>query len=1118
MHQPLELLPLVGRTTFDRGMAYARAHRAVVTRHDPALHEVTGKVEGSGRNLYSVIVEYGLTRNGVIDDFSSFCSCPVQHDCKHGVALLATALEQDRLATKRRTPTVSSWRRTLEDVFPDPAARALEPLALAFRFRAPGEENPRRKPSGYFGRYTTERGELSARAMRRGKRNNWIATGAAWIDILRGAPADAPREQIEALGALARLAQTADPYSYGTPTWLPLHTLRGRALWTALDDIAAAGVHLHTEEGAEVELARNAARAEIAVADRASHAEEEDDDARPGEVTVSAVVTRTEALRDTLLVGEPTSGVAGRDEDGRLVLVPLAHPATRAWVELHRRGTVRVPAAERELFERTILPRIAREDWVGLGGYEPAAPPAPTLVVRVRMLIHDLGSAPRATVELEWRYGGPHAPFALTYTLPADPRSTARDSAAEGELLRSAATAMSPLPVLLGNAGTPREEAVVVGHGVVTLVEEVLPALEVLDGVELDLPEEELPAYRDLGEPTIDVAVTGSQRDWFDLEVRLRLADREVPIGLVITALVRGEKTLFLEDGGYVALDRPELDRLRGLLEEGRSLQDARRAGLRVNRLNLSWWEELEALGVIDHQITAWLDRLRNATVDGPPPPLPEGLTATLRPYQRAGYEWLARLRRNGLGGVLADDMGLGKTLQALAMILDARQTPADTMPDGGTGPDGGAAARGPWLVVAPTSVVPNWAAEAARFTPDLRVVAVNATEKRRGVPLSAMAEGADVIVTSYALFRLEFSDYQELAPAGLVLDEAQAVKNRQSKAFALAKTLDAGVTFAITGTPMENDLSELWAMFALTAPGLLGTPHQFHELYAAPIERGNGVELGLLERLRRRIAPFLLRRTKEEVTPELPAKQEQILSVELAPAHRRVYAQHLSRERQRVLGLVADLEHNRVEVLSALTRLRQLAIDASLVDPANADVPSSKLDVLLPLLREAAAEGHRVLVFSQFTRYLKLIAGRLEAEGLAFSYLDGTTRRRAEVIRGFAEGTQPVFLISLKAGGVGLNLAMADYCVLADPWWNPATEAQAVDRAHRIGQTRTVMVYRLVAKDTIEEKVMALQDSKRALVAGVLGTADDAAPAPAGSSRSRAARLTAEDVRELLG
>lgn len=1074
MSAPIELVALVGPHAYNAGAAYQRQHRARVRRHDAEAGVVVGHVEGSGRNLYATTVYYQRSRHGTINEFDGQCSCPVRVDCKHSVALLLAALAE----TTRQRPQLGQWRALLEAAFPDPQLETPSALALEFDLQVSPESDQRWGPSGTF----------QARALKVGRRGAWVATGATWSDLNRSAVPDADDDQVAALQALLALT-VASSYGYGLPTWLQLGQVATRGLWPALADVAASGVQLLDSARRPAVLWQEPARPEVVLA----HGPEESATTTVADLQVRAEITLPGGLRLTelLLLGQPAHGVVGRDDAGVLHLLPFDQPAATPWLRLRERGTVTVPVRERALFERTLLPRIARTRWRSESGYEPEAPAHPVLVVSVRALASTHGSTPRLVTQLGWRYGAADSDFPYRPSFAADPRDPLRDGTAERLLLARAAGALERLPALLGRDGSPLAEAVVSGHDVVVLLDEVTPALCALADVEVDLPAE-LPVFTDLGDVTIALEVTARERDWFDLEVQLRLADREIEVGRVIAALGRGERTLFLDDGGYVDLDRPELDRLRALLEEGRALTDRRAERVRVSRLDLSWWEELEALGVIDRQAQEWLETLRAATTQGDPPPLPQGLRAELRPYQRAGYDWLARLRRNGLGGVLADDMGLGKTLQILAMILDAVEQ--------------GTTAEHPFIVVAPTSVVGNWAAEAARFAPDLRVATVTATQARRRTPLAEVAAGCDVVITSYALFRLEHEEYAALEPVGLVLDEAQHVKNRQSKAFALAKTLGAPMTFVVTGTPMENHLGELWAMFALAAPGLLGTPQQFHEFYAAPIERGNGGDQ--LARLRHRIAPFLLRRTKEAVAPELPPKQEQVLEVELAPAHRRVYQRHLQRERQRVLGLLADMDTNRVEVLSALTRLRQLAIDASLVDPEYASVPSSKLEALLELLAEAAAEGHRVLVFSQFTRYLRKIAARLESTGVAYSYLDGSTTRRPEVIREFAEGEAPVFLISLKAGGVGLNLAMADYCVLADPWWNPAAEAQAVDRAHRIGQTRSVMVYRMVATGTIEEKVMALQEAKRALVAGVLGGTGDGAA-------SRA--LTAEDVRALL-
>ncbi len=400
--------------------------------------------------------------------------------------------------------------------------------------------------------------------------------------------------------------------------------------------------------------------------------------------------------------------------------------------------------------------------------------------------------------------------------------------------------------------------------------------------------------------------------------------------------------------------------------------------------------------------------------------------------------------------------------------------------------------------------MVGNWAAEAERFAPDLKVVPVSETVARAGRDLGELARGADAVVTSYTLLRIDFEAYAALGWSGLLLDEAQNTKNHQSKIYQCARRLPAPVKIAVTGTPLENNLMELWALLSITAPGLFPSPVKFRDFYARPIEKQGDAEL--LAQLRRRIRPLVKRRTKEQVAGDLPAKQEQVLEVELHPQHRKVYQTHLQRERQKVLGLIGDMNAHRFTIFRSLTLLRQLSLHAGLVDDAHRDLASSKIDALLEHLREVAAGGHRALVFSQFTGFLSLVRERLDAEGLPFCYLDGRTRNRQAVIDRFKSGAVPVFVISLKAGGFGLNLAEADYCFLLDPWWNPATEAQAVDRAHRIGQTRNVMVYRLVARDTIEEKVMALKARKAKLFADVMDQ---------GNIFSTA--LNAEDIRGLL-
>lgn len=469
-------------------------------------------------------------------------------------------------------------------------------------------------------------------------------------------------------------------------------------------------------------------------------------------------------------------------------------------------------------------------------------------------------------------------------------------------------------------------------------------------------------------------------------------------------------------------------------------------------------------------------------------------------------------MRQHRLGGILADDMGLGKTVQVLALLAQAiaeHEQRADHTE------------FAPFLVVAPTSVVGNWAQEAARFVPGAKVVTITESTSKSGTSIAELVQGAHLVLTSYALFRLDEDGYIEFgnhvpenteddAPpragwGALILDEAQFVKNTKTRAWKVARALNAQVKLAITGTPMENNLMELWALLAIVADGLFPSARMFRDLYARPAESSEDPQV--IEKLRRRVRPLMLRRTKDVVAADLPEKNDVRVNVPLTTAHRHIYDMHLQRERQKVLGLLEDMDKNRFTIFQSLTLLRRLALDATLIDPDEyAGVASAKLEYLVEHLPSLLGDGHRVLVFSQFTGYLHTIAERLQTEGIDYLYLDGTTRNRPQVLKDFAEGAAPVFLISLKAGGFGLNLTEADHCFIMDPWWNPAAEQQAVDRIHRLGQERDVHVYRLVAEGTIEEKVMDLKASKAALFDAVVND---------GSFAS--SRVDAEQIRELF-
>jgi superfamily II DNA or RNA helicase len=536
----------------------------------------------------------------------------------------------------------------------------------------------------------------------------------------------------------------------------------------------------------------------------------------------------------------------------------------------------------------------------------------------------------------------------------------------------------------------------------------------------------------------------------------------------VIRAWRDGLPLVPLDGGGWAPLPGDWLDRYGARIAD---LLSAKRDDGKVETAALPALVEL--CDELDHPRPAGYGRLA-PLIEGferiPEATLPGDLGAELRHYQHQGVSWLCFLRDAGLGAVLADDMGLGKTLQALCAL------------------------RGHTLVVCPRSVVHNWAEEIRRFRPGLRVATYHGTRR-------AIDAEADVTLTTYAILRLDAEALSERRWDTVILDEAQAIKNPDSQVARAAYELDAGFRMALSGTPVENRLDELWSQLHFTNRGLLGGRSAFDERFAKPIAGG---EPGAAERLRRKIRPFVLRRLKKEVAPELPPRIEAVLYCELEEQERNVYEAVRAATRKEVVTRLAE-GGSVLAALEALLRLRQAACHPSLV-PGQFAATSAKIDRLVGVLADAAADGHKALVFSQWTSLLDLVEPHLQREGIAFLRLDGSTRDRGAVVAGFQDDKgPPVMLISLKAGGTGLNLTAADHVFLLDPWWNPAVEDQAADRAHRIGQDKPVMVYRLVAKDTVEEGILALQDRKRQLAEAALGAA------------GQAAAITREDLLALL-
>ncbi len=520
--------------------------------------------------------------------------------------------------------------------------------------------------------------------------------------------------------------------------------------------------------------------------------------------------------------------------------------------------------------------------------------------------------------------------------------------------------------------------------------------------------------------------------------------------------------------GGYLRLpaDRmlPIFSGLAFLLT-----QDAK--AVRVSKLLAAG---LGLMGIEDWQGLDRLEGLREtlASVHSPRTVnLPDTLHATLRPYQVVGLSWLQWLSEHGFGGVLADDMGLGKTLQTIAHIACEHRA---------------GRLENPCLVVCPTSLAPNWSDEFARFAPDLRVVVLHGAQRHQ---LREEADAAQVVITTYSLLSRDEEWLLDRKWHMVVLDEAQTLKNSKTQARAVAQKIPSRLRLALTGTPLENHLGELWSLFDLLVPGLLGTQRHFHRCIRPRIEKLGDEDLR--NRLREVVAPFLLRRTKSEVAADLPEKTEIVQYVELEGHQRDLYETVRIAQDQKLRQILAQqgFETSSIQILDALLRLRQTCCDPRLLplDISKGCLESAKLEWVDQNLPEMVEEGRRILVFSQFTGFLDLVEPILSSSKIEFLRLDGSTQDRGAVVRAFQEGQAPVFLLSLKAGGIGLNLTAADTVVFLDPWWNPAVEAQAMDRAHRIGQSKPVFVYRLVARGTVEERIVALQKRKAELAASIL-------------------------------
>lgn len=610
-------------------------------------------------------------------------------------------------------------------------------------------------------------------------------------------------------------------------------------------------------------------------------------------------------------------------------------------------------------------------------------------------------------------------------------------------------------------------------HPEVTVgIKRVLPPEQAADFLTMSLPKHDGPVHGRVSQDrfkVVDAPVRAqldvvrhdddNGRASWELDVRFAGDMGQADPWAVLEAWRAGRGLVPLFEGGFAPLPAGWLQEHGVVLRE---LLEARDASGRVDRNATAALVEL--LEGNDHDVPPDLTRLRDfvdGTEDLPEVAIPSGFVGDLRPYQVAGFRWLTFLRQMDIHGILADDMGLGKTIQGLVALAHA---------------------GGQSLVVAPTSVLRNWQREAHRFVPDLSINVYHGADRK--------LDGSDLTLTSYALLRLDLDLLRSREWTYVVLDEAQAIKNPASQTARAATALDAKHRLCLTGTPVENRLEELWSLFRFLMPGLLGSLESFRERFVRPIEANSA---RARDDLHRRVRPYVLRRLKQQVAPELPTLTEMVIRCEMSPAQRKVYDAVRMAARADVQRAITErgLGRSTLQVLEALLRMRQACCDPDLLPgDAGQNAPSCKLDRLEDLLVETVLDDHKLLIFSQWTGLLDRVEPRLTKLGLEWVRLDGSTRDRQKVIDAFQspEGP-PIFLLSLKAGGTGLNLTAADYVVHLDPWWNPAVEQQATDRAHRIGQDKPVVSCRFIVDNTVEERILDLQEAKRDLAAAALGT-----------------------------
>lgn len=586
-----------------------------------------------------------------------------------------------------------------------------------------------------------------------------------------------------------------------------------------------------------------------------------------------------------------------------------------------------------------------------------------------------------------------------------------------------------------------------------------------------------------LGKSSINIEVKESN-DWFDIYAVVKFGEYEIPFINLRNLILSQQSEFELPNGEIAVIPEEWVTQYSELLSFSVEQEDS--LGLHLQKHHVALVHDLDSGNLATVTINRKLEKLRDFdNIDDYP--MPKNFNGELRPYQKAGYNWLQFLQEYNFGGCLADDMGLGKTVQTLALLLDQKEKGKEL----------------PSLLIMPTSLVYNWEMEARKFVPDLKVHVYTGTYRDKDI---SKFYDYDVILTSYGITRIDIDLLEQCRFNYIILDESQAIKNPTSNIAAAVKRLNSKFRLILTGTPIENSTMDLWSQMSFANPGLLGSKNFFKKDYLVSIEKKN--DENKKQKLHSIIKPFILRRMKEQVLTELPPKVEQVWYSQMSADQEKEYEEVKSFYRNKILSEIEEKGINKSQIilLQGLMKLRQIANHPKLVAP-DYDSTSGKLDDVMEMLRNAIAKKHKILIFSQFVKHLHIFRTALDEMGVKFAYLDGTTKSRRTQVELFQENDDiPVFLISLKAGGLGLNLTAADYVFILDPWWNPAVEAQAIDRAHRMGQKNTVHTYKFITKNSVEEKILKLQKHKRALANDLISTED-----------SFVKSLSPEDIAEIL-